>query len=89
MADNPYAFPFPGETCEGSTCSQGAPGMELRDYFAAHALIGLLTQTTVPEAARSVMDVAAERGVAFHTVLAKNAYVYADEMLAAREKDGA
>jgi hypothetical protein len=46
------------------------PGMTLRDYFAGQALIGML----------------AAKGIYYDEVAVKNAYRYADAMLAERER---
>jgi hypothetical protein len=48
-------------------------GMDLRDYFAAKALQGLIAQKITPQ----IVDA---------TQLANDAYMIADEMMEAREK---
>lgn len=60
-----YAFPGVIESPAG-----GAPGMDLRDYFAAQALVGLLANNS-REGKRADF--------------AQDAYAYADAMLKARE----
>jgi len=72
--DGGPAFPF---KCQGpTTAPEFYYGMSLRDYFAAHALTGLLAfpnshlDTTIP-------------------TFCDNAYAYADAMLAARDRGAA
>lgn len=67
LPPNPYAFPVGGDPEE--------PGMELRDYFAGQAIVGLV-MANAPLAAH-------------FTLVAQEAYQVADAMLAAREKGGA
>lgn len=54
-------------------------GMWLRDYFAAQALVGLLTDR--------VLDVALRLADDYVATVAANAYRFADAMIAAREKE--
>jgi hypothetical protein len=77
LPPNPYAFPVGGDPEE--------PGMELRDYFAGQALVGLITQTIIAEAAQAAMKSAEMHDISVHDVIARSAYTYADAMLAARE----
>lgn len=79
------AFPLPGERWdEGEKVARSwdAPGMSLRDYFAAKALQGLLANPNV---------VVADSNCGWslcntdHSGLAKEALAQADAMLAARE----
>jgi len=71
------AFPF---TCivddHGEPQTFFQPGMTLRDYFAAHALTGIL--------ATCVYDMSP--GSAGPRSVAASAYAFADAMLAEREK---
>ena len=63
------AFPFP------SDCASGEPGelgMTLRDYFAAKVIQGIVSHD--PTFSQKYVDLAA-----------KDAYVYADAMLKARD----
>jgi hypothetical protein len=60
--DNPNAFP---------TANYGA-GMTLRDYFAGHALVGIIAHPN---------------GIGSWQVAAKHAYLSADAMLAERTKE--
>ena len=67
-----------GENCVKDTHTyEQVPGMSLRDYFAAAALTGLL-------ASPAPMD---ETDVIASKTLALSAYIMADAMLAAREKE--
>lgn len=67
---NPYAFPSEGNAIELRS------GMTLRDYFAAKALQGFLTY----------IEPYAVRGEGLPMAYAKEAYVYADAMLKARQE---
>lgn len=78
--DGGSAFPiravfFP----DGRIYEEGARGMTLRDYFAAKALQGQLAYSI--EAASTYQG--------DHAEVAKQAYKYADAMLAERAKGGA
>lgn len=90
LPPNPYAFPRPSvyTTADQSSEEHGAGGMELRDYFAAQALIGVITQSTIAEVAQTIVTVAAANGVTEHDVMARAAYRYADAMLTERQKGG-
>jgi hypothetical protein len=78
MADNPYAFPRPATEFAGAVWSP-MDGMELRDYFAAHAppppsgWVG--TADTLERLSRPDGQIAA---------LMEWRWFYADAMLAAR-----
>lgn len=77
--DGGPAFPIPGKTFhypEGKFTEPDYIGMSLRDYFAAKALQGLLSSD------RTFGYENETRGQA----AAKNAYQYADAMLAERDK---
>jgi hypothetical protein len=87
MHDNPFAFPGQHWTRELGDVNHA--GMELRDYFAGQALIGVINQSTIGGVAETIMAVAAANGVHEHDVMARAAYRYADALLAAREKGGA
>jgi hypothetical protein len=71
MPSNPFAFP-----CVFELDANEQRGMELRDYFAAQALNGLL------------LHYHEDRGIGPNPLreLASLSYEYADAMLAAREK---
>jgi hypothetical protein len=77
---NPPAFPRPiasvseEQVIRDGITSEAQEGMELRDYFAAHALTGLLAFSPC-ECRQSPPETAA-----------KEAYEMADAMLAARER---
>lgn len=72
--DGGPAFPQPGDKFEDGdrvARSWDQPGMKLRDYFAGQALAGLL---------------ACPRTSGEDTAFAKDAYEYADAMIAERSK---
>lgn len=74
--DGGPAFP-----CEGGDMSglHASPGMSLRDYFAAHAITGILQSTRMMEAiCRSDAD-------EIPTQISKAAFDVANAMLAARQ----
>jgi hypothetical protein len=84
MPDNPFAFPQPVAAANGAIfmpCENHSDfaGMELRDYFAGQALVGLIHHYHEDRAA----------GHEPLRELAELSYSYADHMLAAREKGGA
>jgi hypothetical protein len=65
-----------------------APGMSLRDYFAAKAMHAEILTTagdTTPEAGDALVSAAARHGRTVEQQIAFNAYAMADAMLAARE----
>jgi hypothetical protein len=70
--DNPPAFPNSGATIPSSLDYQDFQGMTLRDYFAAKAMMGLLTAEIVGEYSNEHV--------------AEISYVIADAMLCAREE---
>lgn len=74
MSDGGPAFPFDGSVEDGEIVPR-SKGMSLRDWFAAHALTGILAY---PGGDRS--------GSCTEHQVAKAAYLYADAMLASREK---
>jgi len=79
--DGGPAFPAPMFTRQADgqpMCPQefGLGGMSLRDYFAAKALAGI------------VLSPLGQGGRAFYDSTARDAYSYADAMLAARERKG-
>jgi hypothetical protein len=91
LPPNPYAFPVPFARNPQTGQFEAAnhfdmAGMELRDYFAGQALIGVINQSTIAEVARMIMTIAAANGVTEHDVIGRAAYRYADAMLTAREK---
>lgn len=76
LKDGGPAFPIPLH--EGQSYQGHAPcdGMTLRDYFAAKAM-GTLMQCCINDS---------HAGVTYEDHVANAAYVFADAMLAAREK---
>jgi len=71
------AFPSP------MFASQAAQGMTLRDYFAAAALQALISS---PDYLDTITARGFRRGTEASGLTAQAAYVYADAMLAEREK---
>lgn len=69
--ENPLAFP--ASTDGFGNFLKGTPGMELRDFFAAHALGGIL--------ASGAGEDDCDR---FRRIIADDAFAYADAMLLAR-----
>ena len=69
-----FAFPQTDFLVDGSTANYGDAGMTLRDYFAAKAMQGFITNLDTGE--KRLIDV---------PQLAKSAYSIADAMLKARE----
>lgn len=78
---SPFAFP-----CAFDLDAREQRGMELRDYFAAQALVGLLMQQSNMTAMKAILEGV---GIEVHAAVSGLAYNYADAMLAAREKGGA
>ena len=73
------AFPTSVSADSGGGLNHGAPGMTLRDYFAAKAMQGLLADSADrPDEDESIDD--------FIEDTATSAYMYADAMLAARSR---
>ena len=70
MAENPQAFPI------SELGTHGTYGMTLRDYFAAKAMQGMVT---------SQQDVEMRGHPDWRDEFSREAYRYADAMLAARE----
>lgn len=68
--DNPAAFPV-----SDGTCTQ--QGMDLRDYFAAQAMIGIMSTAG-----------AFQRADRREEMVARKAYEFADALLLARKEDG-
>ena len=75
MRDGGPAFPHLLDSCQRANETEMHPGMTLRDYFAAAALTGLLSELAHPDTTDSAVD---------WSVCAKSAYTAADAMLAAR-----
>lgn len=73
MKKNPNAFPLVSSI-------DNQPGMSLRDYFAAHALTGILANANPLRLSRGEEDLTT--GDCF----ARRAYLFADAMLAERAK---
>lgn len=85
MPKNPYAFPQPIIAVDGRVTGSddyGVGGMELRDYFAGQALIGVMVMRAAirEEGFANVGDINQES-------IAEEAYELADAMLEAREKE--
>ncbi len=84
--DNPPAFPQPivlNQSGEIATCqSQYDTGLSLRDYFAAKAMVGLISNKQCSDLA----DSACERGSTRAGYFASQAYQFADAMLLERSK---
>jgi len=82
MPRNPFVFPQPLVNRDGqivASCDYGDyGGMELRDYFAGQALIGIMSDPGMRPASLGEFEHMATR-----------MYQVADAMLAAREKGGA
>jgi hypothetical protein len=86
MPRNPYAFPQSIALGTGDSpvtsddYSRG--GMELRDYFAGQALIGVMVmRTAIREGGLANVDDISQESIA------EEAYELADAMLEAREKE--
>lgn len=76
------AFPQPGDAFEDGdkvARSWNSPGMSLRDYFAAKALNGLLSD------AQSIASLREHFGANVTEPIVAACYDFADAMLAARE----
>lgn len=74
------AFPVVDTSGDYPNCHLG---MSLRDYFAAKAMQGLLSDL---EVSRSLCDCDEYDGQNFATIVATNAYGFADAMLEERKK---
>lgn len=82
--DGGPAFPSEqNETQDGTWNQTYAPGMSLRDYFAAAALAGILCNEGVFGAGVVGKDVTNQKNNAVY-----RSYEFADAMLAARNKRG-
>lgn len=66
--------------------SPADPGMDLRDYFAAAAMQGMIASVCDAHARSEAMKEADELRVTLHEYFATSAYRTADAMLKAREK---
>lgn len=82
------AFPYPFYDEKGH-CIDGIEGMTLRDYFAAKAMVGLMSTERANEYVDEDGVFSDEDGTLFvHTrFLAEEAYMIADAMIAAREAE--
>lgn len=85
---------FPGQMATGYDARSGNynEGMTLRDYFAAKALQGFLSNHEAMEQlddaiSKFTTDHEVRRAVAINDVLSKRAYMLADAMLARRTED--
>ena len=90
---NPPAFPVemtyglePGEPSQTGEHTAQFPGMSLRDYFAGQALAGQLAAFTNADAIEQWVEVSRETGETQHQTVAREAYRFADAMLAERNK---
>lgn len=74
----PFAFPlnFRGYNENGRLCEKQEFGMTLRDYFAAKAMQGLMSDTSSLEG---------ELGKVFYVEIAKASYLIADAMIKQRD----
>jgi hypothetical protein len=75
-----YAFPSPDVYHPNGQIEYGAPGMLLRDYFAAHALNGIIANT---------MTALAKEGITpkrFKEMVVESAFEIADAMMERRGK---
>ncbi len=79
-SNNPAAFPRPH--CDTQNCRAEIPGMTLRDYYAAKALVGLLSYIAPTGRVNAVGKI----GQFDEVGLALTCFVLADAMLAEREK---
>lgn len=91
-AENPSAFPFQPTQADGELMSPEY-GMTLRDWFAGHALAGLLSdgsQRLINDACKDVPDFLdmgpVKRAEVVNSQLATGSYAIADAMLAERER---
>lgn len=78
------AFPSQPLGSDGLPMHEPYLGMTLRDYFAAHALQGMLSGPI----AGGIQAAAKERGKAEDEIVASAAYEFADALLSQREKNG-
>lgn len=77
---------FPLDHDHGSWRDQ-APGMSLRDYFAASALqAAIIALSNFEPGLEQTRAEARQRGVTLDELLATQAYITADAMLAARQE---
>jgi hypothetical protein len=86
----PLAFPQPmvnrdGHVVAADEYADHYGGMELRDYFAGQAIVGILMQQTNVAAMKAILEGV---GIEVHAAVGAAAYAYADAMLAARAKGG-
>lgn len=72
--ENPPAFPHP-------LCSYG--GLTMRDWFAGHALSGLVSDPTLMQASGGAAE---KLNISVNQAVAQQCYEYADAMLAQRIK---
>lgn len=77
--NNPQAFPRTGEGFGNQ--KYDTPGMTLRDYFAASAITGMLSESGYDVANRE----AEKEGLTLEAYLADTAYKIAEAMLNRRE----
>ena len=75
MPANPFAFPGQPYGSDGLPMADAEPGVTVRDYFAAHALQGLLASGRWDNA-----------GAGFEAYISTHATNIADAMLAERER---
>lgn len=97
IEDGSAAFPRPAVYAAGACADAGANGMSLRDYFAAHAMQGLIEgyeyevrEKSADKKQRTGFDDLAnpeDSDATFASMLAGEAYIIADAMLAARSAE--
>jgi hypothetical protein len=86
MKDGVPAFPTTSQNYDGHgvPCSDG---MSLRDYFAAHAMNGLIAGDYEKVCESGNPDGIERERQQYAAAIARSAYRYADAMLAEREKN--
>jgi hypothetical protein len=80
------AFPEPLAVSPMGDLYNAAPGMTLRDYFAAKALSGLFASMSDDFVRQQFIDKSMRDHTTAKQQVARCAYEYADEMLAERAK---
>jgi hypothetical protein len=78
MKNSPPAFPVPSVCNANGDVQYGTDGMSLRDYFAASAMQGMLSANSAATHGMNAENV--------DKIIAREAYLLADAMLAEREK---
>ena len=82
---NPTKTGGPAFPLHASNGPMGLPvaflGLTMRDFFAAHALAGLLAMAANPDAMASFAKQAGELGLSVNEFLARDAYAKAEAMV--------